>query len=391
MLENYAITNVIQGMHVFYYHQDIMKELHGAMKNRKRASVIFPVVMMAILCVTEPADTATVEQPITELSVIADDAVLNVSRYSAIPRATYRILAEDYEFLRDERFKGVVCPDKIMQLPKSLATHAHDDYKLLKAKTVARKNIIYVIIPENVVTRVREAIKMKRKFYIVYTPVDIYGGFPVVKFVEEIEGESTRAETPEKLEGIWRFYPAQKGDAWSIVIGRNVRIIEYEINDVSKNFAKGIQRTRVPGRPDLDKTADFSIFYDKKQITTIEEGFNGRNAPYKKTDIILQEPLKPGTIWKVRVGNEDRERKIIAVNETVTIGIREYTNVIVVKEDASAAGDGGAGFYAATYYFYSADVGFIGCKIDSSFSKDGLRNFNQIDDWFMQRSGGEMR
>ncbi len=312
-----------------------------------------------------------------------DYSIFESSEYKDLPRVSFKLLIEDSEFLKGEKFKGILYPRKFTRAPWALVPVVGKNKNILIACSRSGKNSMYVIVPETVKKRITRLIKARGRMYFIYTPVSTLGNMPVVQMIDEVTAEPA-ADTliPSELS---RYYPAIKGSKWTIEVGRRVRIIEYEILEIKKNYAKGTKREIIPGKTGSEKINDFYIYYDRDKITTVEEGFNSAGVPYKQSDVILKTPLSIGTRWSVKTDNEERKREIAGVHDTVTVGVREFKDVAVVREDSSVQSEGG-GYFAVTYYFYALDVGFIGCKIDSADQIENLKQYNQIDDWFIQRS-----
>ncbi len=338
-----------------------------------------------------PSDS--IDRPFTaiEKSDSGYDSPLHPSEFRNFPRATYRALKNDYEFLMGERFYGAVHPDRFVDLPAYFFGPHEARSRVILAYTKNQKYPIYLIIGAGISESAAEALGMHGLMHVVYTPVGVFNEFPVVRVLNEYHagaaprsGEKTSTFTTV-LPEIMKYYPLKPGMKWTVKIGSSVRIIDYEIGEVESQWARGVKRETVPNNPSLGKQIGLTIQYDENSIKSIEEFTDASGASVKKRETILQGPLKAGTRWEIVVDQEKRLREIVGINDTVNANGKDYRDVIVVREETLGA-DTGINFYAITYLFYAKDTGFIGCKVDSADSKDKLRTYTRIDEWYMLRS-----
>ncbi len=303
------------------------------------------------------------------------------------PRLTYRMLRNDHDFLKNEKFMGTIYPLKIIKMPASLKKIAGADTRLVKAAISSRKHSLYVIIPQNGASRVSELARKKKAISLVYTPIGVYGNLPLIRLIEEIATDSEDAITTDFFaRGIARYYPAPKGDRWKITIGKNVRLLEYEVVESLGGRARGIRRESVPANPGSEKRTPFMVEYSENSVTVSIETLDEMGQPVLKGDVLIRGPLKKGTRWISTADGLERQREIISTNETVVIDGIEYRDAVVVKEESNLSAGDDSTYTAVTYYFYAPKIGFIGCKIDSAESAGYIRPHEEIPDWFMRRT-----
>jgi hypothetical protein len=254
------------------------------------------------------------------------------------------------------------------------------------ARSASGKNSMYIIVAEERKKQVNRIIAAKKRMFFVYTPVSAIGDMPVVRLVDELSaGPADGKETAVAKTEMFKYFPAVKGSKWTLEVGNRLRLLEYEILETKKNYAKGTKTESAPNAPGPGKLSDFYIYYTRDSITTVEEGYTGTGTRFKQTDIVLKAPLAPGTSWTVKLDDEERRREIVGVHDTVTVGVREYRDVVVVREEAQVS-SGDSSYFAVTYYFYAADAGLVGCRIDSADNRENLKNYNELEEWFIQRT-----
>ncbi|HSV96553.1 MAG TPA: hypothetical protein VLM75_06410 [Spirochaetota bacterium] len=309
-----------------------------------------------------------------------------VSKYAELPRLTYRMLQNDHDFLKGEKFQGAIYPVKILKMPAGLGKTAGADMRLVRATIANRKHSLYVIIPKNAAIRVSELARKKKVLSLVYTPVGVYGGLPLIKLIEESDDDPAGSISADFFKtGIAQYFPAPKDARWTIAVGKDIRLLEYEVSEILKGKARGIRRESIPGRPDSEKMTPFIVEYSANSITVSVEARDGMERPVLKSDVLIRGPLKNGTRWISAADGVERQREIISTNETVMAGEVEYRDLLVVKELSKLSSGGDSTYIAVTYYFYAPKVGFIGCKIDSAESANSIRSHAEISDWFMRR------
>ncbi|TAL33745.1 MAG: hypothetical protein EPN93_13335 [Spirochaetes bacterium] len=351
---------------------------------------------LAILFITGTALSAGPEgfpdRPFTaiEKSDSGFDSPLHPSEFKNFPRATYRTLLNDYEFLAGEKFYGAVHAEKFTVLPTWFFGPHDARPQVLFAYTRNQKYPLFIILNEGFSRGVADALETREVLHLIYTPAGVYKDIPVVRLLNEYHTPGPRREekaTPSvsTLPEIMKYYPVKPGMKWTVTIGNNVRMMDYEITNVETQWAIGTKRETVPSNPALGKQGTFTIQFDEGRISSVEEFPDASGMPVKKRETILQGPLKAGTRWEIIVDQEKRQREIVGINDTVSVNGKEYKDVIVVREEAQNP-DPGINFFAITYLFYAKDTGFIGCKVDTSDSRDKLRTYTKIDEWYMVRS-----
>jgi hypothetical protein len=305
-------------------------------------------------------------------------------RYGNIPRLSYMILNEDPDFLAGEKFKGILLPAYSVKMPRSLSSRVPAKSVLFMARTSKGNHPVYVIVPAEGRKEVERLIKPRKRLFLVYTPITVHKGIPAVRLLENIGAEA--AETMTVKTGIAKYYPAPAGLSWRMVVGRNVRVLEYEILEQKRNYAKGVKREIVPGRQDPVRTTEIHIYYEKDRVKVVEEGVDALGASFKQSDVVVKTPLTVGASWTVSMSGEERKREIVGVGESVIAGSREYKDVLVVREEAVTGTPEGTSYFSVTYYFFGAGVGFIGCKIDAADVRENLKPPGEIEEWFIQRT-----
>lgn len=108
--------------------------------------------------------------------------------YSALPRASYRMLLTDYASLKDEKFKGSLYPVKYFRTPASLksATGAGNQLLMLSSRQGSAK--VLLVVPKDRYKDLNSRIRSKKKFDFVYSPVTVFKSkYPVLKYIDEIK------------------------------------------------------------------------------------------------------------------------------------------------------------------------------------------------------------
>ncbi len=105
-----------------------------------------------------------------------------------LPRATYKLLLEEYESLRGEKFRGSLFPTKFFKIPAEIDTFAKGNKKLLQLKTKSGSKMLLLLVPKDNTRIFSKMIKSKEKLNFVYTPVTVYKSkYPVLEFLAVIE------------------------------------------------------------------------------------------------------------------------------------------------------------------------------------------------------------
>jgi hypothetical protein len=111
--------------------------------------------------------------------------------YANLPRATYKLLLNDYKSLKGELFQGSLYPKRYFRTPRILRSHAGANKRLLMVSTKSGKYKIFLFVPESMTDRFQGIIKNRGRFNFVYTPLDVYvtgkGRYPVLEYVDEIK------------------------------------------------------------------------------------------------------------------------------------------------------------------------------------------------------------
>ncbi len=110
--------------------------------------------------------------------------------YSTLPRASFRLLVNDYKSLEGKMFRGALMPKKIYKIPSSLKSVAGIDDRLVMLTTKSGKLKIYLIINKALVPDFINKIKAGETLDFVYSPAGVYSSgkvdYPVLDFIEEI-------------------------------------------------------------------------------------------------------------------------------------------------------------------------------------------------------------
>ncbi|HDP79442.1 MAG TPA: hypothetical protein ENN21_01220 [Spirochaetes bacterium] len=353
---------------------------------KKRTILFIGMIVMSIVMVTPAAVPAgdMGDDDILGREVRGDPGAEQF-RNTDLPTALYSMLVEDYGFLKERRFKGSLTALRITAVPKALRLPGSRGYRLLAASTLRKGYRVYVIIPTVDVKYFSGKIRKRERVYITYTPYGVYGGAPVLKLDGKI-GVEEKVEKGVISGAMARYYPAKEGDEWKVIIGNNLRVLNYKIDEIKGSTARGSVRETTPGGTEPDKVNTLLIIYDNTSITVIEGGTDSMGQQFKSSDLVLKAPLKIGTRWDARKEDQVKKREIVAVNTSVEIDGRQFGDVLVVREDSIIKVDEQKRYYAATYYFYSGGVGFIGCKITAADTPESIKTHENIDDWFIKRS-----
>lgn len=108
--------------------------------------------------------------------------------YSALPRASYRMLLTDYASLKGEKFKGSLYPVKYFRIPPALKKATGPDNQLLMLSSRQGAAKVLLMVPKEKYRDLNSRIKSKKRFDFVYTPVTVFKSkYPVLKYVDEIK------------------------------------------------------------------------------------------------------------------------------------------------------------------------------------------------------------
>jgi hypothetical protein len=107
--------------------------------------------------------------------------------YSNLPVVPYRILAGEISNLKNEKFKAMMYPKVIFDVPKDLLYHAGKNKKLLELTAKNGGSQLFMIISAKNSAAFQRLILKKRELKFVYSPVIMYRSVPVVRFLDVIE------------------------------------------------------------------------------------------------------------------------------------------------------------------------------------------------------------
>lgn len=122
---------------------------------------------------------------------VEKSSIESPKKYANLPKATIKLLINDYRSLKGELFRGSLYPKRYFKMPRRLRSHARGGKKLVLVSTRSGKYKIFLFVPESMKGRLQGIIKNQGKLNFVYTPVDVYvtarGKYPVLEFVDEIK------------------------------------------------------------------------------------------------------------------------------------------------------------------------------------------------------------
>jgi hypothetical protein len=108
--------------------------------------------------------------------------------YSALPRASYRMLLTDYASLKGENFRGSLYPVKYFRTPPALKNTTGTGNQLLMLSSRQGSAKVLLVVPREKYAELNSRIKSKKQFNFVYTPVTVFKSkYPVLKYVDEIK------------------------------------------------------------------------------------------------------------------------------------------------------------------------------------------------------------
>jgi len=84
------------------------------------------------------------------------------------PRLTYRMLLNDGDFLKGEKFTGVIYPRAILESVPAVRRITGPGMRMVKAVITSRKSALYLILPDDSVPRIASLIKKKKSLTLVY-------------------------------------------------------------------------------------------------------------------------------------------------------------------------------------------------------------------------------
>lgn len=131
------------------------------------------------------------ESYLTDIDTVKDtdtDADRMQLNYRDLPRATFKLLVEEYETLKGERFRGSLFATKLSKIPAELSLESGDYKGFLETTTKTGKYKLYLLIPKDDTLDFTKMIKSKERLNFVYTPVTVYRSkYPVLEFLDLIK------------------------------------------------------------------------------------------------------------------------------------------------------------------------------------------------------------
>ncbi len=107
---------------------------------------------------------------------------------STLPRATYKLLVEEYDTLKGEKFRGSLFPAKFFRMPRSIDRQIDGEKKLLLLQTKSGKRKLLLLIPVDRTELFKDLIRMRERLNFVYTPITVYKSrYPVLEFIEILD------------------------------------------------------------------------------------------------------------------------------------------------------------------------------------------------------------
>lgn len=115
-----------------------------------------------------------------------------VNENKKLPRATYRLLTEEFRMLKGEKFKGYLYPKwYYKRIPRELRRYAGKDKRLLLLGTKRGKYRLLLIVPSDMTVIIKKKIKAKEELDFIYSPVALYRKrgiiYPVLEYINEIQ------------------------------------------------------------------------------------------------------------------------------------------------------------------------------------------------------------
>lgn len=118
------------------------------------------------------------------------DLQSSLEKYKNLPRATYKLLVNDYRTLKGELFKGSLYPKRYYPIPSRLRSLAGRDKQMILVTTRSGKYKLFLLVPTNMNSKFKGMIRQGKRLNFVYSPVDIYvtrrGRYPVLKYIDDI-------------------------------------------------------------------------------------------------------------------------------------------------------------------------------------------------------------
>lgn len=129
----------------------------------------------------------------TNIEKVEEKDIAREPDYSNLPRATYKLLTEEFKLLKGEKFQGKLYPKKFRRTPRRLRGHTGRGKRVIQASTRRGTYRLYIIVPSDMTKKIKKMIRSGKQLHFVYTPVDVfYTGkrmYPVLEYIDEIRNE----------------------------------------------------------------------------------------------------------------------------------------------------------------------------------------------------------
>lgn len=105
------------------------------------------------------------------------------------PRATFKLLIEEYSSLYGQKFQGALYPYGFIKIPEQIYGQVDESMKCLGLKASSKGGIrVLLMVPPGEVEILKGIVQSNSKFKFVYTPVTVYRKrYPVLEFVSLLE------------------------------------------------------------------------------------------------------------------------------------------------------------------------------------------------------------
>lgn len=108
--------------------------------------------------------------------------------YSSLPRASFRMLLNETNTLKGEKFRGALYPIKYFRIPPELKTQSVAGKQLLMLSNQKGTAKVLLFIPQERYHDIQALIKEKKRFEFVYTPITVYRSkYPVLDYIDTIK------------------------------------------------------------------------------------------------------------------------------------------------------------------------------------------------------------
>lgn len=127
---------------------------------------------------------------VSEVAKAVEPAGVPLTSPGNYPKASFKLLRDDYESLKGQKFQGALYPYKFKEIPSKLLGITEGYKKLVEMRTRTRspKFRIYLLIPTDNVSEFEDSLNSKEVVKFVYTPVSVYKRkIPVLEFISILE------------------------------------------------------------------------------------------------------------------------------------------------------------------------------------------------------------